>query len=162
MKNTVIGVGLLFCSGALFAADYEVGHQALQEWNSDAMNNAPAPLRIWLLVMVSCFAAGLFFVGHRVIARWVTGGFVVAFVGSGLFSSALGIVPLSGYVALVHLVCWSPGLYLLLTRRPFLNEKGVFAVWSGVITLVILISFFFDIRDASIYLDHVSGLNMFS
>ena len=49
---------------------------------------------------------------------------------------------------------------MILTRRPFLGERSAYATWSAAATAVILFSFFFDIRDAVIYLDHMSGLNL--
>lgn len=146
---------LLLVSAPVLAQPYETGHQALQLWNKEAMANAPVGVRLWLLFMLTSFASGLFFIKNHFIARWVVGGFVVSFFCGGLVAKALGLATLSGYVALVHLVCWSPGLYLLLTRQPFLREQGAYLIWSGLITMVICISFYFDIRDAWIYLNYM-------
>jgi hypothetical protein len=158
MNKNVLLLLLLIATPA-FAQQHETGHQALQLWNKDAMANAPVGVRLWLMFMLASFASGLFFVKKHVIARWVVGGFLVSFFCGRLIADALGLVTLSGYVALVHLVCWSPGLYLLLTRQPFLREQGAYLIWSGLITMVIVISFYFDLRDAWIYLSYMLGNN---
>ncbi|MGI9308728.1 MAG: hypothetical protein ACR2P6_05670, partial [Gammaproteobacteria bacterium] len=67
-----------------------------------------------------------------------------------------------GLFSLVHLICWSPALYVLLTRRPFLQERSLFTIWSGAITFCIIFSFVFDIPDAAIYLDHMFGIGLIS
>jgi hypothetical protein len=74
----------------------------------------------------------------------------------------LGLVPLSGLFSLVHIICWSPALYILLTRRPFLKDRSPFTLWSGAITAAIIFSFIFDIPDAVIYLDHMLGIGLVS
>ena len=71
-------------------------------------------------------------------------------------------MPLSGLIALLHVVFWSPALYLLLTRRPFMKERSAYAVWSALATLVILFSFVFDVPGAAIYLDHIFGFGLLS
>jgi hypothetical protein len=68
---------------------------------------------------------------------------------------SFGLQPISGYIATIHIIFWSPALYQLLTKRPFFGARSAFSVWSGVITFVILFSFVFDIRDAFIYLTHI-------
>jgi len=157
MKFLLVGLMLLLSIEPTFAQseNYERGHQALQLWDNEAMALAPQWVRIWLMIMGASFAIGLFFVWRHPIARWVVGGFIAAIAVSGFVAPALGIVGLSGFVALVHLFCWSPALYQLLTKRPFLGDTSAFSIWSGVITAVILFSFIFDIRDAFIYLQHI-------
>lgn len=160
IKNTLFFLITFLGTTTAFANDYEVGHQALQLWNADAMSNSPPALRAWLLFMVASFALGLLFVWRHAIARWVVGGFIVSFFGSGVVARALDLDVLSGYVALAHVICWSPGLFLLLKQRPFLTKQGVteqgtYRLWTGLITVVILISLFFDIRDTAIYLNHM-------
>lgn len=142
------------------AGAYEPGNQALQLWNDEGIANSPQWVQTWLMVMLVSFAMGLLFVWKRVEARWVVGGFIAAILISRLGIPALGIVKLSGLVALVHLIFWSPGLYLMLKNRPFLKERSFYAIWSALITAVILFSFIFDIRDAAIYLDYVLGLGL--
>ena len=107
------------------------------------------------MIMTAAFAAGLLFVWRHSIARWVVGGLLMSVFTTMFILPAMGLTILSGLVALMHVIFWSPGLYLLLTKRPFLQDRSAFAIWSGVITGVILFSFVFDIRDAAIYLHHV-------
>ena len=74
----------------------------------------------------------------------------------------LELEKLSGLFSLIHIICWSVPLYVLLTRRPFLQEPLLYALWSGAITAVISFSFFFDIPAAAIYLDHILGIGHIS
>ncbi len=152
---------LIWLSAATaYAQDYPSGHQALQIWNAEGRANAPEWVQTWLRIMMATFLVGVLFVWHRVEARWVVGGVVLGLLTSRGLGAYTDIVMLSGLVAIIHLIFWSPGLYMLLTRRPFLGERSAYATWSGAATLVILFSFFFDLRDAVIYLDHVTGLSL--
>ena len=147
---------------AFAAAPYEPGHAALQLWNAEGQARAPQWVQTWLMIMLASFALGLLFVWKRVEARWVVGGFILGLLVSRFGIPALGIAKLSGLVALVHLVFWMPGLWLMLKNRPFLNERSLYALWSALITGVILFSFLFDIRDAAIYIDHILGTGLLS
>lgn len=158
----LLSIGLTGTASAQATTGYQPGHTALEVWNAEGQENAPQWVQIWLMIMLTSFALGLLFVWKRVEARWVVGGFIIAILISRLGIPAMGIVKLSGLVALVHLIFWSPALYLLLKNRPFLKERSFYALWSGLITAVILFSFIFDIRDAAIYLDHVMGMGVFS
>lgn len=149
---------LLLIPITALAQDYQPGHQALQLWNAEARANAPLAVRLWLMIMLASFALGLLFVRRRREARFVVGGILASIAASIILQRGFGVLPLSGMVALMHVIFWSPALYLLLTRRPFLADRSLYARWSGAMTLVILISFIFDIRDSVIYLDHVSRL----
>jgi len=142
-------------SSIVYAQDYEKGHLALQIFDQEGMANAPLWVRVWIMFLAASFAAGLLFVRKHIIARWVVGCFAAGIVFLSV-TPALGIIQLSGFIALMHIIFWSPALYQLLSKRPFLdNPKTAFSIWSGVITAVILFSFIFDIRDAVIYLGHV-------
>ncbi len=149
-------------TSAQAAIGYPSGHTALEVWDAEGQANAPQWVQVWLMIMLASFALGLLFVWKRVEARWVVGGFITAILISRLAIPAVGVVKLSGLVALVHLIFWSPALYLLLKNRPFMKERSLFAIWSGLITAVILFSFIFDIRDAAIYLDHILGIGILS
>jgi len=141
---------------------YEPGNGALQVWNEDGQAAAPAWVRGWLSFLAIAFISGLLFVWKHPIARWVVLGMVAnLLIGRGLIP-ALGIVKLSGLIGVVHVICWSPALYFLLKERPFTKGLSPFAIWSGIITFVILFSFIFDIRDAVIYLDHILGIGLLS
>ena len=156
----VFGVWEFVFAGAALAQDYESGHGALQVWDDEGRANAPLWVQIWLNIMLLAFATGLIFVWRRVEARWAVGGFLCVAAAVVLSQTLTDIAPLSGFLALLHLIFWSPALYLLLTRRPFLKERSAYAVWSGFITFVILFSFIFDIRDAAIYLDYITGISL--
>ena len=154
----IVFLGLLIASNA-WGADYAKGHGALEIFDSEGIKLAPSWVKIWIAFMALSFFSGLFFVKNHVIARWVVGGFLVGFLLTSIAPS-LNIVVLSGFIGLVHIVCWSPGLFQLLRSRPFLTGElthTAFSIWSGVITFVILFSFIFDIRDAAIYLKHILG-----
>lgn len=142
-------------NGALIA--YEHGPGALQIFDEEGRANTPEWVQHWLMVMLGSFALGLVFVWKKVEARWVVGGIVATFVAVQILVKAFGLLPLGGLLALVHIVTWSPGLYILLTRRPFLAKPGFYSLWSGWITAVILFSFAFDIPDALTYLQHMLG-----
>ena len=165
MKNlTITGLTIILLSlvASVFAQaelptaqTYELGHGALEVFNGDAMAHTPQWVQIWILFMVASFAVGLFFVRRHPLARWAVGGFLAGMVLSAVLTSCLGLASLSGLIASAHVICWSPALYQLLTKRPFLGERSAFSIWSGVITLVIIFSFIFDVRDAAIYLNHM-------
>lgn len=134
---------------------YELGHGALEVFNANAMERTPQWVQIWIMFMAASFFTGLFFVRKHPIARWVVGGFLVGMVLATALTSGFGFASLSGLIALIHLICWSPALYQLITKRPFLDERSAFSIWSGIITFVIIFSFIFDVRDAAIYLNHM-------
>ncbi|MEO0615734.1 MAG: hypothetical protein AAFY69_06320 [Pseudomonadota bacterium] len=144
------------------SGEYVSGHGALELWDEAARDNVPVWLRVWLRFLILTFAAGLFFVRSRKEARWAVGGLVGVIATATMSQAWTDIVPLSGFIALLHIVFWSPVLYLLVTRRPFLKDRSLYGAWSGLLTVVILFSFIFDFRDAAIYLDHVFGLGILS
>ena len=146
---------LLLVPVVSLAEQYEHGHQALQLFDEQGIANSPAWVRNWILFMGLSFIAGVFFIKEHVIARWVLGGFVLGIIFSMGIAPLLGIPPLSGFIALCHIIFWGPALYHLLSQRPFLQEISAFSIWSGVMMAVILFSFIFDIRDAVIYLHHI-------
>jgi hypothetical protein len=156
MGGAVVFIFLIAASAQ--ANQYTSGHSALGIWDAQAQANLPQWIKIWLVTMLSVFASGLLFVWKHVEARWVVGGVfgALAFVKYGV--PALGLVPLSGLVALVHLLFWSPALFLLLKNHPFMQGWSAYGIWSALATACILFSFLFDIRDAAIYLAHLAGL----
>lgn len=158
----LLGLGLAFGTAVQAATGYPSGHTALEVWDAEGQANAPQWVKIWLMIMLASFALGLLFVWKRVEARWVVGGFITSIAVSGFVIPAMGLVPLAGLIAMMHLIFWSPALFFLLKNRPFLKERSLYGFWTGLITVVILFSFIFDIRDAAIYLDHVTGIGMLS
>lgn len=145
----------LFANSIFAQAEPVHGNGALEIFDSEGQANSPQWVMNWIMFMAATFAAGLFFVKNHPIARWVVGGFVAGIVCLVAIERVFGVPPISGYIATMHLVFWSPGLYQLLTKRPFMGERSAFAIWSGIMTLVILFSFVFDIRDSFIYLSHI-------
>jgi hypothetical protein len=158
----VTGTLSLWSMGALAADEYAKGIGALQIFDPDSIGTSPQWVQVWLGFMLLTFAASLIFVWRHPIARWVAGGFILGVVCGEFIFSTLGLPMLSGAIAIVHLVFWSPGLVFLLLKRPFLDtdETMLFRIWSGVMTAVILFSWIFDIRDAFIYIDHFGGLGL--
>ena len=160
LNVTVLGIflGCLWISPVLAqeAADtYPRGYKALELFDGEAMADMPRWIQIWLNVLSAVFLAGVLFVWKRVEARWAVGGFLASTLTVILFVPQTGLVPLGGLFALIHVIFWTPALVLLLTRRPFLKERSLYALWSGLMTAVIAFSFIFDIPDSAIYLNHM-------
>jgi len=146
---------LYFFSSLTLAAEQEELHRALRLFDEEGRANAREIVKIWLKVMTVVLLSSLFFVVKRVEARWIAGGVVLMLLFSRVVVPALEIPFLEGLASLTHVVLWSPGLYFLLRRRTFLKEFSVYSVWTGLMTLVILISFVFDIPDSIVYLHHI-------
>jgi hypothetical protein len=146
---------LAMASASLSAQEFEHGHQAMQLFDKEGFENSPQWVQIWVGFMMASFMAGVLFVRNHVIARWVVGGVLAGLIFGAIAGAVFGVPNYSGFIALVHIIFWTPALYQLLTKRPFLGERSAFTVWSGGITLVICFSFIFDIRDAAIYLSHI-------
>lgn len=155
-------VGLLVFLGlsASGAEVYGKGNGALEVFDGEGLAASPMWVRVWIGFMIATFAVALFvFSWKEPLARWAAGGFLVSATTGEMVFSALGLPFLSGAIAIMHILCWSPALLLLLVQRPFLDaERGRwFRLWSAVMTGVILISFVFDFRDAYTYINHFAG-----
>lgn len=165
-KKLILFIGLiaaLLPANVMAQESIAAGNGALELWNAQGIANSPRWVQYWLIIMMGSFAFGLLFVWKRIEARFVVGGLVIGLLFSKFILEALlALAPLSGLVALMHLIFWSPALYVLIKNRPFLKEKSFYGYWSGWITLVILFSFIFDIRDAAIYLDYMMGIGILS
>lgn len=151
----LLSVFSLFLSSMVQAETYTSGHGALQLWDDQAKANLPEWIRYWLLFMLAVFACGLLFVWRHVEARWLVGGVIAGLLFSRFAVPALDLAPLSGLVALVHLVFWSPALFFMLKNRPFVGGLSLYGSWAALATGCILFSFVFDIRDAAIYVWHL-------
>ena len=165
IKSLVAVPLLLFSiviSAPALAQTFEPGHKALQLWNAEAMDRVPPAVEIWLYFMMAVLVTGLLFVWRHRGARWIVLGTVGIVLSFGFLVPALGMTPFTGLAALTHLIFWSPGLYILLRDKPFLTGVSPYAIWSGLATFMIVVSFFFDIRDAAIYLDYMAGLGLLS
>ncbi|WP_353413141.1 hypothetical protein [Arenicella sp. 4NH20-0111] len=150
----------LACSGLLFTTPifaqqaHEHGHGAMQIFDSQGMSNTPQWVMIWIGFMLISFLGSIAFAKNHPEARWVLGGFIAGMILGSVVSTLFGIPSFSGFIALMHVICWSPALFILLKRRPFLGPRNAFSIWSGVMTFVIIFSFIFDIRDAAIFLSN--------
>ena len=115
------------------------------KWDHGSVWSTPLWLRIWLLgVLFPVFLASLLFVRRSREARFAAGGFVLSHVpmATGLFEITVGAV------GLIHLLCWSPALVLLVRRRPGVDPATPFGIWVHAMLVVIAISLAFDARDA--------------
>lgn len=148
-------VALISTIDNALAQAVEHGNQAMQLFDKEGFDNSPQWVQIWVGFMMASFIAGIFFLKNHLIARWVVGSMVAGAIFGIIAENVFGIPNYSGFIALVHLIFWTPALYQLLSKRPFLGQRSAFTIWSGVITLVICFSFIFDIRDTLIYLSHV-------
>lgn len=148
----IVFSSLLLPFGVLAQDVYEHGHGAMQLFDNEGMNNTPGWVMIWIYFMLASFAASLLFVKNHVEARWVACGFLAGAILMTVGTRVLGIPALSGFIALMHLIGWTPALVVLLKKRPFMGPTSAFSIWSGVMTAVIIFSFIFDIRDAAIFL----------
>jgi hypothetical protein len=158
IRPLTIALPLVFLIATFTHADsYSSGHNALGVWDAEAQANMPQWIKVWLMFMISVFAAGLLFVWKHMEARWLVGGVIGALVFSKAGIPALGWVPLSGLVATIHLMFWSPALFFMLKNRPFMQGWSFYNAWAGLTTACILFSFVFDIRDSAIYIAHLLG-----
>lgn len=143
-------------SGWAVESQYSVGHGALDVFNKDGFLTTPLWVQVWVVLLISTFVMGFYFAWKHPLARWAVGGFILSMTMGHTVFELLNLPFLGGSIAIMHLVCWSPMLFLLLLKRPYLNvnESIGFRVWSGLMTAVLIFSFVFDIRDAAIYLSH--------
>jgi len=158
ISHTLFIVSLLLFVGVTNATDFEHGHGAIQLFDKQGMENAPKWVQLWVLFMMLSFTIGLAFVWKHSTARWVVGGMIAGGITMSIAHRVIGLPLLSGFIALIHIIFWTPGLVLLLSRRPFMDstlDAKFFKAWSLLITVVILFSFVFDFRDAFLYLQYL-------
>lgn len=139
---------------------YARGHGALEVFSDGGILLSPTWVQVWIVCLLGTFVIGIFFVWKHPLARWVLAGFIISMTAGRVVFDLLGLPFFGGSIAIVHLVCWSPLLALLLLKRPYFDksEPVSFRMWSAVLTGVIVFSFIFDIRDAVIYVNHINGL----
>ena len=106
----------------------------------------------WVFFMMASFISSVIFMKNHVEARWVGGCFFLGMLILMIATEGFGMPSLSGFIATIHLLAWTPALIILIKRKPFKGELSAFSIWSGVMTFVILFSFVFDIRDSAIFL----------
>lgn len=150
---------LLFFSNAALAVEsqYSVGHGALDVFNKDGFLATPLWVQVWVVLLISTFVIGFYFAWKHSLARWAVGGFILSMTMGHTVFGLLNLPFLGGSIAIMHLICWSPALLILLVKRPYFdaNERVSFRVWSALIVNVLIFSFIFDIRDAAVYINHV-------
>jgi len=151
------GGAFILCifSGLLFAAESENVHRALRSFDPDARENLPEWVQIWLKVMTVVLLSSVFFVIKHVEARWIAGGVVIMLLFSRFMVPALDITMLEGTASLSHVILWSPCLFFMLRNRPFLKKLSIYSVWSAIMTLIIILSFIFDVPDSIVYIHHL-------
>lgn len=149
----------VFSNMALAHDHYKVGHGALDIFNGEGFLATPTWVQAWVVILISCFIVSVYFSWKHPLARWATGGFILSMTMGNTLFTLLGLPFLGGSIAIMHLVCWSPALLVLLMKRPYFNvdEAISFRIWSGLMVCVLIFSFVFDVRDAVIYISHVSG-----
>lgn len=153
-------LGVICATAASAQSAYSIGHGPLEVFNMAAFSAMPVIGKLWLLGLVATMLSGVFFVRDHLIARWILGGFLASVFTGHLVFGLLGLPMLTGAIAIWHILCWSPGLFLLLIRRPFLRtyEPMRYRVWTAVVAVVIVVCLLFDIRDAVIYAAHILTL----
>ena len=153
-------VGLLTLSSFALGLDpqYSVGHGALDIFNQEGFLATPRWVQIWILILIGTFIVGFYFAWKHSIARWTVGGFIFSMTMGHTVFGFFNLPFLGGSIAIMHLVCWSPALLILLIKRPYFNrnERMSFRAWSGLMTSVLIFSFVFDIKDAVIYISHIA------
>jgi hypothetical protein len=125
----------------------------LRIWDNQARLSLSKGLVLWLACLVLTCLASVLFVRDHIPARWLLSGFVlshlIVFASPPVFKNTWRI----GQVGLLHILCWGPGGIFVLfdvtgsTMRP-LN----YSIWGSTLTLVLIIAFVFDGRDALTWL----------
>lgn len=160
-RSVVAAVILTLSTFAVGAeGHYAPGHGALEVFGAEAMAFTPLWVKVWLFCLIGLFAIGTYFAWKHPVARWATGGFIVSMLSGHIIFARLGLPFLGGSIAIMHLVCWTPALVILLRQRPFFKpaEPLSFRIWSGLITAAIVFSFSFDINDATTYINYIRSL----
>jgi len=140
-------------------AKYAYGNLALEIWGVEGREKSPPWVFYWVHFIALLGVTSLFFMRNHVEARWAGGGiFFATIFFSVVLIPILPVVQLGGMFAVMHFILWTPGLYLLLKNRPFLNGWSPYAIWSGLATFTILFSYVFDVRDVLVYVPHIWSL----
>ena len=154
----LIFTGLFPSLGFAAESQYATGHGALNVFNGEGFLSTPTWVQGWLVLLLGTFIVGFYFSWKHPLARWAVVGLILSMTMGHTVFELLNLPFLGGSIAIMHIVCWSPTLLVLLLKRPFLNEneKLSFRIWSSLMVSVLMFSFFFDIRDAIIYINHFS------
>ena len=129
---------------------------ALEEWNAAAREALATPVKVWLGLMMLTNIAAIGFLKNHVAARWVFAGFVISH-GLVIAMSAQGMSVLAGQVSLFHIIFWTPGMLILLRYRNEIQYPKAYGMWATLSLIFYFGSMIFDVRDASIYIQHLMG-----
>lgn len=146
----LIALAVLLISPAAYAVT------ALEEWNAAARDALATPVKVWLGLMMLTNIAAIGFLKNHVAARWVFAGFVISH-GLVIAMSAQGMSVLAGQVSLFHIIFWTPGMIMLLRRRSEIQYPKAYGIWATLSLIFYFGSMIFDVRDASIYIQHLLG-----
>ena len=128
----------------------ESGYEALQVWNKEAIISTPFYLKIWLGIMAISLLSSLIFIknlGARAVFIFTSLGLLF----TKLIAPQLGLTVYSGLVALTHVALWPLSLYFLY-RDYFVIKTGLYRFWIYWVSIIIMISLIFDVRDAYKYI----------
>ena len=146
--------GAMLLSTICVAQEPLHGHGALQVFDELGWQNTPRWVQVWIAIMGASFVSSVFFIRHHPPARWVLGCFLTGLMASWSVTTLFGWQPLSGLIAALHLIFWTPALLRLMQERAIRDAVTAYSIWATWMTAVILFSFVFDLRDAWIYLNH--------
>lgn len=118
------------------------------------MQSAPLSLKLWLGTMALTIGSSLLFVRHHPGARAVFGFTALGLLFTKWAAPQLGLTVFSGLVALTHTLLWPFGLYFL-CKDHFATKSKVYKLWIPWTASIILVSLFFDFRDAFKYLTYL-------
>jgi hypothetical protein len=124
---------------------------ALQVWPVGQIQKMSVPMRIWLSILALTFFSNLLFVG----SSWASCGLLVGFIlhhitGAVIVMNGLAL-PRIGFISLLHVVFWLPGTILLIKDRTGRQKSPPYRYWSYWMMSVLAISYYFDLRDAFMY-----------
>jgi hypothetical protein len=140
-----LSIVLLILAPAVLGVD--AGLSPDSPW-SGQVEDVPIWLRIWLLgILFPTFLASLLFLRRSKGARAAAIGFVLSHVPMMVpfFDMTVGVV------GLLHLICWSPALYLLVPKQQVVDLKTPYGIWVHAMIFVLSVSLAFDLRDAMLY-----------
>jgi len=113
----------------------------------------PAGVSLWVMWMMAVFfAATPFSLKHRSARFALLTFFGFTFLGAGIAVWLTGSIH---WIALVHLIFWPPLLFYLMKHEisgPNFEVKSIYGIWIVLLTITIIISLIFDVRDTAMLL----------
>ena len=103
----------------------------------------------WIRWMIAIgYSSTIFAIAGHTGARWVLAAFVV----NHLVAIFGPFPPSNGLISLTHVIFWTPAVVMLAWGLRTLNRQSVYGVWHLLALTTMVISLFFDYRDAFRYL----------